>query len=364
MISDTSPSSLRQNSNNSEEITLKDLFIKVKGLYKYLLSQWKIIIGVSLIGSCLGFFYAYNKKASYMATTTFVLAEADKSSGGILSQYSGLAAMAGIDAVGGGGGIFQGDNILQLYTSRAMIETALLSKVNANELLIDRYIRMKKLRDAWASNFNLRGIKFNSDVTKLNNRLQDSVLGKVVEDIKKNYLSVSKPDKKLSIISVDVKAEDEAFAKDFNNQIVKTVNDFFIQTITKKALQNVAILQHQTDSVKSVLNGAIYQAITVADATPNLNPARQILREPVQRYQFNAEANKAILTQLVQNLELAKIALRKETPLLQIIDFPVYPLFKSKPSKLISAIIGALLLGLIAIIMLFIKKVISSVLNS
>src|SRR5690606_27628587 len=146
-------------------------------------------------------------------------------------------------------------------------------------------------------------------------RLQDSVLGRIVEAIDRNYLEVSKPDKNLSIIEVKVQAKDEAFAKVFNNEIVKTVNDFYVQTKTKKSLENLAILQHQTDSVKVVLEGAIYSTAATLDATPNLNPTRQVLRTPVQRSQFSAEANRAILMELIKNLEMAKMALRKETPL-------------------------------------------------
>ena len=39
--------------------------------------------------------------------------------------------------------------------------------------------------------------------------------------------------------------------KAFNDNIVKNVNDFYIQTKTKIEFQNVQILQHQTDSVRN-----------------------------------------------------------------------------------------------------------------
>ena len=38
----------------------------------------------------------------------------------------------------------------------------------------------------------------------------------------------------------------DLFAKVFNKHIVKTVNDFYVQTTTKKSLANLSILQHQT----------------------------------------------------------------------------------------------------------------------
>ena len=58
-------------------------------------------------------------------------------------------------------------------------------------------------------------------------------------DINKNYLSVDKPDKKLSIISVKVKSTDKYFAKEFTETVVNNVNEFYIETKTKNSIQNL-----------------------------------------------------------------------------------------------------------------------------
>ena len=348
-----------------KELSLKELILIFRDQIRYIRLKWKTVFVFILIGACLGFFYASRKKPVFTATTTFVL-EDDKSSG-MIGQYSSIAAMAGIDLGGSTGGIFHGENIIQLYTSHSMIEKALLAHVNyqgKNQLLIDRFIDIENLREKWTENPELSGITFNKKPGRSFSRLQDSILSKAVEKLNEEYLSVAKPDKKLSVIKVTVSANNEEFAKDFNQEIVRTVNTFFVQTRTKKAMENIEILQHQTDSVKSVMNGAIFQSAQSNDATPNLNPTRQILRVPIQRSQYNAEANKAILTQLIPNLELAKISLRKETPLIQIIDEPIYPLTKTKLSRVISAVVGALLLGVATTIILIITRLKLFVLNN
>ena len=114
-----------QNINN-DEISLKELIQKLQGWYHYLLSKWKTIVLAGIIGGILGLTYAYLKKPMYTAETTFVLEEGE--SGGSLGQYAGLASMVGIDLGGSGGGIFKGDNILELYKSRKMIQETLLSE--------------------------------------------------------------------------------------------------------------------------------------------------------------------------------------------------------------------------------------------
>jgi hypothetical protein len=349
----------RGNALNNEKVEFKDLYLKTREHYFYLKSKIFSILIWGIIGMTLGIGMAFLKKPVYSAITTFVLEDGDKSGGGILGQYSGIASMAGLD-LGAGGGIFQGDNILELYKSRAMIQKTLLTKVVNNgkeELLIDAYFRMNSGNK---KNLNSGGI-----ISKFGNstRLKDSILGKAVEDINRNVLFISKPDKKLSIIMVEIKAKDESFAKTFNEQIVNTVNNFYILTKTKKALQNVSILQHQADSVKRVLNGAINKTINVADATPNLNPGRQILRAPAQYFQLEAEASKAIFTEIAKNLELAKISLRKDTPLIQVIDIPIYPLDVEKTGKLKAGLIGFLIGSILSVSVLLIKAFLERLLN-
>lgn len=362
----------QQNINNDkDDLSLKDFILKILDWWRYLLSKWMVILAFGLLGGLLGFWYASSKKPVYTATTTFVLE--DEKGGGGLGNLAGLASMAGVDLGGGGGGIFQGDNILGLYKSRTMLENTLLSTVLINgekQLLINRFIEYNELKKTWPKSPQFVNLSFTADSIKDGfpilkvNRLRDSVLGVISSDLSKNYLSVAKPDKKLSTIRVDVRSPDEEFAKAFNDQLVKNVNEFYINTKTKKTLQNVQILQHKTDSVRSVMNGAIYEAIAVSDATPNLNPTRQIQRAaPAQRAQFSAETNKAVLSTLVQNLEMTKMALLKETPLIQVIDQPTYPLDREKLSYLKGIVLGGIFAGFLTLCLLIVRRIFKEILN-
>jgi uncharacterized protein involved in exopolysaccharide biosynthesis len=74
------------------------------------------------------------------------------------------------------------------------------------------------------------------------------------------------------------------------------------------------------------------------------------------------QANTAILTQLVTNLEMAKVSLRKETPLIQVIDRPILPLKKEKVGKLKSLILGSFLAGFLTVLVLIFKKLFAGIL--
>lgn len=341
---------------SKSDITLKELIISIKNWIRYLMSKWYIIMLAVLLGGLAGILYAKIIKPIYTATTSFVLEGAEPGNG--LGQYAGIASMMGVDIGGGNGGIFQGDNLIELYKSRSMIEAALLkpSQSDSSKVLLDLYFDMEGLKEIWKKkrpdlliiDFSLK--KQNSAVMQ---RRRDSVVSKVVEDINTKKLVVGKPDKKLSIIKIDVSGTHEIFAKEFNEALVSEVNEFYIKTKTKKSLDNISILQHKTDSVRAAMNGAISSAAVAIDNTPNLNPTKQVLRlVPSQRSQFSAETNKTILAQLLQNLELSKLTLLKEAPLIQIIDNPIYPIRESKIGLVKGGVIGAFLLLFITVVVL------------
>lgn len=341
----------------NDEISFKELILKICEWCRYLSSKWKLILSVGVLGSVLGFTYAYFKKPIYAATCTFVLDEGN--SAGRLSQYAGIAAMAGV-SIGSGAseGLFQGDNIMELYKSRTMLQKTLLSYGEFDgrkELLVDRYIKINNLREAWSEKPDLKNLAFDIPLKQFT-RINDSVMTVIIKDINKKYLSVAKPDRKLSIVKVDVKSQDEQFAKNFNDAVVENVNQFYVETKTKKSTDNMRILQRQADSVRAVLNASISGTASAIDANPNANMALQILRVPSQRKQIDVQANSAMYAEIVKNLELAKLGSRQDAPLIQVVDGPVYPLQKVEFGRLKGFVLGGVLASCLAIMFLSLKK--------
>jgi hypothetical protein len=344
----------------SDEISLKELVQKGKEWWCYLLLQWKIILVAAIIGAFLGLAYSFSIKPIYTATLSFALE--DEKSGGALGGALGLASSFGIDLDGGGGSIFTGSNLTELFKSRSMVEKTLLSPVlveGKTISLAEMFIQNNNWRKAWSDNPKFATLEFlpNSN-RKLYTRIQDSILGKMYQSLSKGSLSVAQKDKKISIISIDVTSQNELFAKYFCEALAKQVSDFYVETKSKKARMNMAILRRQTDSIRGELNGAITGVAIANDNTFNLNPALNVRRAPSARRQVDVQANTAILTELVKQSELAKVTLRKETPLIQIIDRPILPLTIDRFGKAKGIIIGGFLFGFLTILFLTIKKMI------
>jgi uncharacterized protein involved in exopolysaccharide biosynthesis len=343
----------------NDEISLKELIQKIQEWIAFLKTQWKLIIGIAALGGIIGFVYASFQKPNYLATTTFVLEE-DKGGGGGIGGAMGFASSFGFDLGGGGGGLFTSSNIIELMKSRLVVEKTLLNPVQVADKeisLADYYILINELKKSWAKTSAIANINFpvNADRTKFS-LVQDSILQIISADLKNNNLTIIQKDKKIAIISLTVKTKNELFSKLFCEQLLKETSDFYIETKSKKARLNVDILQHQADSIRAELNGAITGVATASDNVYNLNPAYNVKKTPGTRRQVDVQANTAILTQLVAQLELSKVSLRKETPLVQLIDRPILPLEKDKVGRLKSLLLGGFLAGFLTLLYLVFGK--------
>ena len=346
-----------ENSNlGNDEISLKELFLIIKEWIVFLKAKWKIILIAGIIGGLIGLTMASFEKPTYKAILTFAMEE-DKGSGGGLGGAMGLASSLGIDLGSAGGGAFAASNLAELMKSRLMVEKVLLEPILLNGKTIslaEYYIQINSLRKNWENNAALKNILFLPNADRSKFTLQhDSILQQVYKSlIDEKKLSILQKDKKVTILSIEVNSENELFAKIFCESLAKETSDFYIETKSKKSKINVDVLQRQVDSVRNALSGAITSVASESDNVYNLNPAFNIKGTPSKRRQIDVQANTAILTNLVVQLELAKITLRKETPLIQLIDKPILPLLKERSSRLKSLITGGLLAGFLIVLYL------------
>jgi uncharacterized protein involved in exopolysaccharide biosynthesis len=345
----------------NDEISLRELLDKAKDWYLYLLSQWKVIVLAGLVGASIGLAYSLTTKPVYTASLTFAL-EDEKSGGGGLGSALGLASSLGIDLGGSGGGAFSGSNLNELFKSRTIVEKTLMQPVVSGTdtiSLAEMYLRINGSRESWSDNPKMKAIQF-PPLTKRKyfTRVHDSIMGVMYAGLTKTNLTVAQKDKKVAITSIEVKSEDENFAKVFAEALAHEVSDFYVDTKSKKARMNMAILLKQRDSIRAELNGAITGVAVANDNTFMLNPAMNVNRAPSSRRQVDVQANTAILSELVKQTELAKVSLRKDTPLIQVIDRPILPLPKEQYAKTKGLVLGGILAVFLTVLGLIIRKII------
>lgn len=339
---------------SAQQFTLREVILNLREWLGFFLSQWKILVLSGVLGLGLGAVVSLVKKPVFQAQTSFVLEEGE--TGGI-GQMSGLASLVGVNlgSLGGTSGLFQGDNIMELYRSDRMIGETLLSPFGDSLLLIDRFVKFEELDRKWSSKVDFSSMDFSVPREQFTVS-QDSVVKEVSKLIRENQLSVAKPDRKLSIIQVSISSKDEVFAKAFNETLVDKVNTFYFETKTKKTGENLAILQTQADSVRAILDESIGAYASATDRVPNANPLLTSGTVDTRKRQIDVQATGAVYQEIVKNLEIAKVNHRNNSPLIQIIDSPMLPLERSEIRLVKGMVLGAIITGLLVLFGLYIRR--------
>jgi hypothetical protein len=339
---------------SDNQFTIKEVFQNVKDWLSYFLSQWKVLILAGIIGLGVGAMVSIFKKPVFHGETSFVLEEGDA---GGMGQMSGLASLVGVNlgSLGGTSGLFQGDNIMELYRSDRMLGETLLSPFDGGQLLIDRFVSFEELDQKWASKVNFEAMDFSIPRDSFTVS-QDSVVKEVSKLIRENQLSVAKPDRKLTIIQVSISSKDELFAKVFNERLVEKVNGFYFETKTKKTGENLSILQTQADSVRAILDESVDAYAAASDRVPNVNPLLSSATVESRKRQIDVQATGAVYQEIVKNLEIAKVNHRNNSPLIQIIDQPRLPLKRTEIRLVKGMVLGAFGIGFFTLLMLYFRR--------
>lgn len=345
------------NEYRQDEISLKEVILKFKTLLSYLKKRGLVIVFFSILGLGFGIIFSIFSKTKYVGQLIFVLQNVN--TGSALNAYIGIASQYGIDLSGGGGsGVFEGDNIMEFLKSRLMIEKALLSPIivdGRKMSFAEYYIDFNSMRDSWKGKPELLNIHYPLDIERSKYSIaQDSLLGSMYRSLLKKNLVIEKKDKKLGFISVSCSTTDEKFSKFFIEQLVREATQFYVDTKIGKTKSNVDKLQAQADSMELQLNRKTYSVAKYQDI--NQNPARQISNVPSIIESRDKFVLETMYGEIVKNLELSKIALAQETPIIQIIDKPILPLEKKRIGLLTGALIGAMLGAFLIIFYLLLRR--------
>ena len=305
---------------------------------------------MGILGGLLGYYYAYKQTPKYLGTLSFVLSS-DTKSGGL----NGIASQFGIDlGSGGSNDVFSGDNIITLFNSKKMISKVLFKTIpDNNQLLINLMVQDFKLDKLWKSKPRIAGIYPFTNGAGIPTR--DSLINDIYLRILGKSLTVSRPDKKLSVYQVNTLSSNELISCYLTKYLVNETSQFYIETKTRLAKQNLNMLQKEADSIRNILGSSITITASEVDNTFNLNPALQIHRSNIQKNQINTSVLGTAYGEIIKNLELAKINLQKETPLYQVLDEPTLPLIEIHVSKLLYTILGLILASFFTIIHFIIR---------
>lgn len=345
-----------------EKIQFVDVINTFKKGIHNVLAQYRMMLKVTIACTLIALGYALLQPPSYKAVATFILE--DKSGG--KSGLGALASQIGFDIgslTGGNAGMFEGDNILDIMQSRLIIEKVLLSKLDSNATtnnttLADLYISSNKINKKWAGDPYLDNFKFNP--TK-SSELQDSVLFTLVQKITKDNLVVSRQNKKGSIIAIEVSSKDQKFSKLFAERLLKQTSDLYVDIKTSNLTNNIKKLQNKADSLEVILGGLYGKTFQVAQQKLiNANTAVKISTVPEETTQRDKTVTYTLYGEVVKNLEALKLSQINQTPIIQILDTPKFPLVNQARPIYITVLMGfaaGLVLSILIAVYLYTDKI-------
>ena len=318
---------------------IKTWSVKLIDVLLYLAKRWYFIILATLLGGAIGYYKIRNIQPTYTANISFVLSTESKGNNGL----AGLAAQLGFDGTTGSPeNIFSGDNIIEFFKSRNLIGSALQSIVDsASHKSLLNYIAEHRYKNVYAKigPFGNNPKTYNNQQTNLYRSIISYVSGAFM---------VYKKDKKLIFYIISSTSTDPAIAYYISKYMLDQTSQYFIDTKTKVSSNSVSLLQHEADSLALVLSHTYTSSAAVIDRTYNLNPSISIQRSSSMFSQAKANAFAGAYTEVMRNLEIAKINLQKETPLYRIIDEPELPLPAISVDKtkhiIITSILGLFLM--------------------
>lgn len=298
--------------------TLGDWMLNLLKLSGILRRFWKGILLFAVLGGLLGLLYGLANPRKYQAE--MIIAVEDDDSNG----WQNLLQQFGIDVGGSNpGGIFKGDALIRLFSTRNLVERTLLQEVEFGDgtrsSLANRLWPQTKM--AKAEVFN--GFSFPAD-RKAFTPLHDSAMMLLYRYTAEEVINADKPERKLSLIMLRATHTDKYFTHAYVTTAIDQTASYYVELLTSKAKANLQVLRREADSVQMLMQKNLLSSANSSDL--NINPNRASLRVDQNRALVELQVSVTLYGEIIKNLKLAEIGMRKQTPIIQIVDYPQFPL--------------------------------------
>jgi uncharacterized protein involved in exopolysaccharide biosynthesis len=318
-----------QNDNKTKTFldTFTDAIIKIKPYAILLWNQRKQLAlvngGVGIIAILFLYFFV---KPYYQSTIT-ILPDFGNKSSDMLSQFSGLAAMAGVNV----GGDVSTQIYLNLITSETVLSDVLNKKYKTKEYdhpvdLIE-YFRIKPDES-------------------LPDSLQKRKMFLTIYEMLAKGSIVTNYELKTKILTFIVEMPESQLSADVANAVVTSL-DKYVRTQKKSfAGEQRKYLVARVQQIKDTLSLCEDALKTFREKNRQVAQSPELLLEQ-NRMMRNVEIQQTIFIELTKQLELVKLAEVKDVPVVNVREYAKDPIIKAGPKRsiiLVMIIIFSLIL--------------------
>jgi hypothetical protein len=344
-----------------DEITLKELILKLQEFWKEIWKNKFLVIAVSGLFAIIMLAKAWVAPVTYPAKLTFMVNE-DEGGGGM----GGVASVLGQFGFGGGSsGQYNLDKLLELSRSRKIISMVLFEKIamdGKQDYIANHIIDLYDFHENWEEDTTgLHGYYFIHDDTDAFARFENSALKSVYAKV------VGNAESKIEGIVGSGYEEDTGILHLFSNSLseelsiaitkilYEKLSKFYIEKTIAKQEQTYQIFKLKVDSIQAVLNSAQYNLLKFDDTNRMLT----LQQYSFKKLQLQQEVQKMIMAygEVYKNLALSEFALKSKTPFITTIDEPIGPITGERESKIKAIVIGGFVGGFLIILFLIGRKI-------
>lgn len=335
-----------------DEVSLQDVILSSARILKWLKKHWLGLAVCLCITLGPSLWWASQQEETYIAELSFMLNDDNNSN---ISAASSILSQLGISPQSGR---YNVDKLLEIARSERIINKSLLEKrtIGSNtDFLANHLIERLALHEKWKkSDEALASFYFK------HNQIDDFVKSEQTA-IKRLYQLVVGPkhDRTNGLLKADYGSTDYIMSLRLSTPsdslsigVVESIYEELVGFYTTKSSEKnrsiYDLIQGKKDSLDQIIRDVAYDLGRMKDrregSFKSSSSADIALLE-------NKLAGLQILSEeVIKNLSRAEYALEANTPLIQLLDKPSYPLTPQKPSYLritiIAAFLGFILFGL------------------
>jgi len=337
-------------STYNEEISLRDLVLKIKSFTREVRLHWYIPAICIVIALVIQTYRYLTFIPEFPASITFSV---DEDEGGSSSGLTSILGQIGLGSVRPSR--YNLDKIMALSKSRRVVEHTLFHKIiveGKDDFMANHLIRQYHLNN---TKENAKKGKvdffFTHDSLSLFDRAENEMLINLYNliigspDNPKKALVNTDYNEDTNIMSLRASTTNEDISLAMADRMFISLSNYYINKAIEKQYKTYSVVSAKKDSVLTVLKSNEYQLATFKDSHRGMLMRTDQIAE--LRLQREIAALSAMYAEVLKNTEIADFSLKNKLPFIQVIDEPLSPIQPTQASLLRMLLIGIIAGGMI-----------------
>ena len=267
-------------------------------------------------------YYVQKLQTTYQADASMMLST--EAGGGL----SGILRMAGQFGVGGGsaGNELSAEKLMDLLSSKQIVYSSLLTTVTINEkkdLLANHITKLLNKKAIVIKNTTIDKLT-PAESEQIANIYGAITNGALISDVGRS-----------GIVHITFSSPSEKVAKETLQILVTTLRDYYADKSVEQQRLTYNIINDRVDSLEKTLYSTEYNMAHFIDEyrpalrAGSLSAQKLMTQDQLKR---QAEILNVMYAEAVKNREIAHMSMLSNRPIVQVVDFPTYPLGEKKPN--------------------------------